>query len=150
MTGSAARAPLVGLRVVEFASIGPGPHCAMLLSDLGAEVVRIDREGGNGWPNPVADRRATLTVDIRTQAGWCALLEGTDACFAPVLSLEEGTQPPAHEGARGLCGARWSASGGARAAFLANAQRHPGNARGAHDDRRLAQRIRRTLHNPIN
>ncbi len=64
------RGPLAGVRVIEFASIGPGPHCAMLLSDLGAEVLRIDREGGNGWPNAIADRgRATATVDIRTEAG---------------------------------------------------------------------------------
>jgi len=38
--------PLQGIRVVEFAGIGPGPFCAMLLSDMGAEVVRIDRKGG--------------------------------------------------------------------------------------------------------
>ncbi len=38
--------PLQGIRVVEFAGIGPGPFCAMLLSDLGADVVRIDRKGG--------------------------------------------------------------------------------------------------------
>jgi len=62
--------PLAGLRVVEFAGIGPGPHCAMLLADNGAEVLRIDREGGNGWPNPVVDRgRETLTLDIRTKEG---------------------------------------------------------------------------------
>ena len=35
--------PLTGLRVVEFQGIGPGPHAAMLLADLGAEVVRIER-----------------------------------------------------------------------------------------------------------
>lgn len=62
--------PLAGLRVLEFVSIGPGPHCAMLLSDLGAEVLRIDRDGGNGWPNPIADRgRATKVVDIRSDEG---------------------------------------------------------------------------------
>ena len=62
--------PLAGLRVVEFVSIGPGPHCAMLLADLGADVLRIDREGGNGWPNPIADRgRALVTVDIRSEEG---------------------------------------------------------------------------------
>ncbi len=62
--------PLAGLRVVEFVSIGPGPHCAMLLADLGADVLRIDREGGNGWPNPIADRsRALVTVDIRSEGG---------------------------------------------------------------------------------
>ncbi|HCL13917.1 MAG TPA: carnitine dehydratase, partial [Pseudomonas sp.] len=58
--------PLCGLRVLEFAGIGPGPHCAMLLADMGAEVLRIEREGGNGWPNPVVDRgRKTLTLDLR-------------------------------------------------------------------------------------
>jgi alpha-methylacyl-CoA racemase len=62
--------PLTGLRVIEFAGIGPGPHCAMLLADLGAEVLRIDRPGGNGWPNPVTDRgRSVLTVDIRSEDG---------------------------------------------------------------------------------
>ena len=56
-----ASGPLKGVRVVEFAGIGPGPHCAMMLSDLGAEVLRIDRAGGNGWPNPVMDRgRASM------------------------------------------------------------------------------------------
>ena len=39
--------PLSGLKVVEFAGIGPGPFCGMLLSDLGADVVRIDRKGKN-------------------------------------------------------------------------------------------------------
>src|SRR5579862_4310656 len=38
--------PLQGIRVVEFAGIGPGPFCAMLFSDMGADVIRIDREGG--------------------------------------------------------------------------------------------------------
>ncbi|CAM5399966.1 hypothetical protein SSTU70S_05892 [Stutzerimonas stutzeri] len=38
--------PLRGLRVLEFAGIGPGPHCAMLLADMGAEVLRVEREGG--------------------------------------------------------------------------------------------------------
>lgn len=38
--------PLHGLKVLELAGIGPGPFCAMLLADLGADVVRIDRPGG--------------------------------------------------------------------------------------------------------
>jgi len=66
--------PLSGLRVIEFASIGPGPHCAMLLADMGAQVLRVDRHGGNGWPNAVTDRgRATKVVDIRHPEGrdWC-------------------------------------------------------------------------------
>ena len=35
--------PLAGIRVIEFAGIGPGPFCGMLLADMGADVVRIDR-----------------------------------------------------------------------------------------------------------
>jgi alpha-methylacyl-CoA racemase len=71
--------PLVGLRVLEFVGIGPGPHCAMLLADMGADVVRIDRPGGNGWPNPVVDRgRAVLTVDIRTPSGVATCLNAAD------------------------------------------------------------------------
>ncbi|WP_028473822.1 CaiB/BaiF CoA transferase family protein [Nocardioides alkalitolerans] len=38
--------PLAGLRVVELASIGPGPHAAMILADLGADVVRVERPDG--------------------------------------------------------------------------------------------------------
>ena len=79
MSNSARGGPLAGLRVVEFASIGPGPHGVMLLSDLGAEVLRIDRPGGNGWPNPVVDRgRYTLQMDIRDEAGRASVLEVVD------------------------------------------------------------------------
>ncbi|RKQ86295.1 alpha-methylacyl-CoA racemase [Solirubrobacter pauli] len=42
--------PLHGVRVIEIASIGPGPFAAMLLADLGADVIRIDRAGGAGNP----------------------------------------------------------------------------------------------------
>ncbi|MBW8764834.1 MAG: CoA transferase [Geodermatophilales bacterium] len=46
--GEATGGPLAGVRVVEFAGLGPGPFCGMLLADLGAAVVRIDRKGGRG------------------------------------------------------------------------------------------------------
>ena len=77
MSGDGPRqGPLAGLRVLEFAGIGPGPHCAMLLADMGADVVRIERAGGNGWPNPVADRgRQVLELDIRSAAGRARCLE---------------------------------------------------------------------------
>ncbi|SDR82238.1 alpha-methylacyl-CoA racemase [Halopseudomonas litoralis] len=68
--------PLAGLRVLEFAGIGPGPHCAMQLADMGADVLRIERPGGNGWPNPVVDRgRTCITLDIRTEEGRQRCLE---------------------------------------------------------------------------
>ncbi|MEL7218978.1 MAG: CoA transferase, partial [Pseudomonadota bacterium] len=61
--------PLVGLKVIEFAGIGPGPHVAMLLADLGAEVVRIDRPGGM-VTNPVVERaRNRVTVDLKSEEG---------------------------------------------------------------------------------
>ena len=40
--------PLTGLLVIELAGIGPGPHAAMILGDLGADVVRVDRPGASG------------------------------------------------------------------------------------------------------
>jgi alpha-methylacyl-CoA racemase len=61
--------PLTGIRVVEFAGIGPGPHCAMLLADMGAEVVRIERAGTVVF-NPVVERaRHRLALDIRSEYG---------------------------------------------------------------------------------
>ena len=47
-----AKGPLSGIKIVEIAGIGPGPYAAMLLSDLGADVIRVDRaqnvSGGTG------------------------------------------------------------------------------------------------------
>lgn len=61
---------------MEFAGIGPGPHAAMLLANLGAEVLRIDRPGGNGYPNPIVDSvLSTLTLDIRSDQGRARCLE---------------------------------------------------------------------------
>ena len=61
--------PLTGLKVVEFIGIGPGPHVAMLLADLGAEVVRIERKGGQIM-NPVVERaRHRVAVDVKSDEG---------------------------------------------------------------------------------
>jgi len=63
--------PLAGLKVVEMAGIGPGPFAAMLLADLGAEVLRIARPGaGVGVSDPVTTRsRTVLELDLRNAAG---------------------------------------------------------------------------------
>lgn len=45
MQDSAFAPPLAGVRVIEFAGIGPGPFAGMMLADMGAEVIRIDRAG---------------------------------------------------------------------------------------------------------
>ena len=62
--------PLTGLKVVEFAGIGPAPFCATLLSDLGAEVLRIDRPNGGAAPNDVTARGrvGSLALDLKAEA----------------------------------------------------------------------------------
>jgi alpha-methylacyl-CoA racemase len=78
--------PLSGLKVLEFAGIGPGPFCGMLLSDLGADVVRIDRKGqGRGSPADVTARgRRSVALDLKSPAAveaCLALMETADAVF---------------------------------------------------------------------
>ncbi|HRE45077.1 MAG TPA: CaiB/BaiF CoA-transferase family protein [Terricaulis sp.] len=64
-----ASGPLKGVRVVEFAGIGPGPFCCMLLSDMGADVVRIDRAGARAMPHDVPGRgRRSLALDLKKPA----------------------------------------------------------------------------------
>lgn len=65
-----AAGPLAGVRVVELSGIGPAPYCAMLLADLGADVVRVDRMGGATLPTPVLDRgRRSIAVDLKHPDG---------------------------------------------------------------------------------
>jgi len=59
--------PLAGLRVVEIASLGPGPFCAMMLADLGAEVLRVERPGGSD--RSLTRGRPVVTVDMKDSAG---------------------------------------------------------------------------------
>src|SRR5580700_4430494 len=78
--------PLSGLKIVEFAGIGPGPFCGMLLSDLGADVVRIDRKGpGRGSKTDVTGRgRKSVAMDLKSPAAVEAclkLMETADAVF---------------------------------------------------------------------
>ena len=69
MTETASQGPLTGLKVVEFQGIGPGPHVAMLLADMGAEVVRIERQGYQPM-NPVVERaRHRVAVDLKSDEG---------------------------------------------------------------------------------
>ncbi|MCF6391146.1 CoA transferase [Mycobacterium sp. MBM] len=63
--------PLQGLRVVELAGIGPGPHAAMILGDLGADVVRVDRPTAtNGAVKDAMLRnRRSVTADLKSDEG---------------------------------------------------------------------------------
>src|SRR6202163_1253765 len=86
--------PLHGLRVVELASIGPGPHAAMILGDLGADVVRVERPGPLGG-TPKASRDATQR-NRRSVAANLKTDEGRDlvrALIAKADVLIEGLRP---------------------------------------------------------
>ncbi|MFI1963035.1 CaiB/BaiF CoA transferase family protein [Streptomyces pathocidini] len=72
--------PLAGVRVVELAGIGPGPFAAMLLADLGADVVRVDRPGGAGLnidPDyDVSNRnKRSVLLDLKSSDGPAAVLD---------------------------------------------------------------------------
>ena len=91
-----AQGPLSGVKIVEIGSIGPGPMCAMLLADLGASVLRIDRADGVGKPTPLAPEhmllhrgRRSVAVDLKTPEGVATVLRLTDQADA----LIEGFRP---------------------------------------------------------
>ncbi|WP_106978188.1 CaiB/BaiF CoA transferase family protein, partial [Streptomyces sp. NRRL WC-3744] len=72
--------PLSGVRVVELAGIGPGPFAAMLLADLGADVVRVDRPGGPGLAiDPAFDvtnrNKRSIVVDLKAPDGPARVLD---------------------------------------------------------------------------
>ena len=72
--------PLSGVRVVELAGIGPGPFAAMLLADLGADVVRVDRPGGPGLGiDPALDvtnrNKRSVIVDLKDPGGPARVLD---------------------------------------------------------------------------
>ena len=93
--------PLQGFRVVELAGIGPGPFCAMLLADLGAEVLAVERpaSGPPGWPVLFARGRRRVAVDLKHPEGPGVVLDlvaGADALvegFRPGVAERLGIGP---------------------------------------------------------
>ncbi len=98
--------PLTGIRVVELAGIGPGPFCAMLLADLGAEVIRVDRSSqvdigiDHGRKYSVLNRsRKSISVDLKNPDGIetvLKLVENADALiegFRPGVTERLGLGP---------------------------------------------------------
>ena len=69
--------PLAGVRVIELGGIGPGPHAAMVLADLGADVVRVRRPGGFAMPREDRDlmHRGKRVVDLDVKNNPQALLD---------------------------------------------------------------------------
>jgi alpha-methylacyl-CoA racemase len=98
--------PLKGLRVIELAGIGPGPFCAMLLADMGADVVRVDRTEASGLGVPMDKRydingrnRRSVALDLKSAAGRAAvlrLISGADILiegFRPGVAERLGLGP---------------------------------------------------------
>ncbi|WP_319460967.1 CaiB/BaiF CoA-transferase family protein [Micromonospora sp. RTP1Z1] len=85
--------PLSGVRVIELAGIGPGPFAAMMLADLGADVVRVDRTAPAGFGSPPGDllnrNRRSLAVDLKSAAGREVVL----ALVGRADALVEGFRP---------------------------------------------------------
>jgi alpha-methylacyl-CoA racemase len=91
--------PLAGIKIVELAGIGPGPFCAMLLADMGAEVVRVDRaanvgtdtdrDGNDARFNLLTRGRRNIAVDLKNRDGVDAVLRLIDRAAA----LIEGFRP---------------------------------------------------------
>jgi alpha-methylacyl-CoA racemase len=88
--------PLKGLRVIELAGIGPGPFCAMLLADMGADVVRVDRTEASGLGVPMDKRyeingrnRRSVALDLKSSAG----REAVKRLIAGADLLIEGFRP---------------------------------------------------------
>src|SRR5580692_4073207 len=87
---TAASGPLTGFRIVEFAGLGPGPFACMMLADMGADVVTLDRLGANKNQQSATGRgRRIVELDLKdddARAQTLDLLEHADA-------LIEGFRP---------------------------------------------------------
>ena len=79
--------PLKGLKIIEMAGIGPGPFCGMVLADLGAEIIRVDRASaiGTGSKKEPSNRgKKSIAVDLKAKEGVevvLKLVETADAIF---------------------------------------------------------------------
>lgn len=86
--------PLSGVKIIEIASVGPGPFCAMLLCDMGADVIRVDRRNAKHDPmHPDFDitgrGRRSIGVDLKTKEGVEAVLK---LCETADI-IQEGFRP---------------------------------------------------------
>lgn len=83
--------PLAGFRIIEIAGLGPGPFCGMMLGDMGAEVVRIDRRGTDPRQrlDPLCRNRRSVILDLKSARGIEVLLRLVETADA----LYEGFRP---------------------------------------------------------
>lgn len=94
-SGTPSSGPLHGVRVVELVGIGPGPFAAMMLADLGADVIRVDRPGGNALQLGPAEKdilgrgRPSVAIDLKNPRGVETVLD----LVASADILIEGLRP---------------------------------------------------------
>ena len=92
--------PLAGVKVLEFEAIGPAPFAGMLLADMGADVLLVDRPGSSGlglkrerWYDVMLRGKRSVTLDLKSPAGQAAALE----LIARADALIEGFRPAVME-----------------------------------------------------
>ena len=73
--------PLKDITLVEFVGIGPGPFCGMVLADLGADIIRIDRSDQHGHGN---------TIDFQHRSKFSLTADGNATNVADILSARRG------------------------------------------------------------
>ena len=92
--------PLAGIKIIEFAGIGPGPFCGMMLADHGAQVIRIERPGGMLDPRDALSRnRTSIVLNTKTADGvavardLCRSADGLIEGFRPGVMERLGLGP---------------------------------------------------------
>ncbi len=95
--------PLTGTRIVEIAGLGAGPFCAMMLADMGADVVRVDRRSGSADGSVLGRNRRSIQLDLKSGGGRAVLFElirradGLIEAFRPGVAERLGFGPePCH------------------------------------------------------
>ena len=83
--------PLQGMRIIELAGLGPAPFACMMLADMGAEVIRVERAGPGLQPtlDPLARNRKSLACDLKAPAA----VEAVKKLVATADGFVEGFRP---------------------------------------------------------
>ena len=82
--------PLAGIRIVELSGIGPAPFCGMMLADMGAQVLSVERTlAASDQGDPLQRNRVRIALDLKTEQGVAALLE----LIARADAVFEGYRP---------------------------------------------------------
>src|SRR5882672_4830222 len=89
--------PLAGLKILEFEAIGPGPFCGMMLADMGADVLLVDRPddprlgfGRDRWFDVMMRGRRSATLDLKSKGGIEAALELAGKADAVIEGFRPG------------------------------------------------------------